>query len=262
MELERTVSEGYPVGEIARIAGVTVRTLHHYDEIGLLSPGGRSPSGYRLYDDADLDRLERILFYRELGFPLSEIAAVLDEPSLDHAEHLRRQEALLEARIDRSSVMLAAVRAALEAAVMGRKMTAEERFEVFGDFDPDVYADEVEERWGGTDTFEESKRKTDAYSKDDWVEIKAEAAEIERRFAEAMKAGVSATDPSVLAVAEEHRSHISNRFYSCGYEIHRGLARMYVEDDRFRRHYEEIAPGLAAFVAEAIEENAARAESR
>ena len=85
----------YPVGRVAGLAGVTVRTLHHYDEIGLLSPSGRTSAGYRRYDDADLERLQQILFYRELGFPLEEIAVIIDDPGRARREHLRRQHELL-----------------------------------------------------------------------------------------------------------------------------------------------------------------------
>lgn len=84
-------SAQHPVGEVARLAGVTVRTLHHYDEIGLLRPTGRSAAGYRLYDRADLERLQQILCYRELGFELDKIAAILDDPDTDPVDHLRRQ---------------------------------------------------------------------------------------------------------------------------------------------------------------------------
>src|SRR5262245_24396153 len=89
----------YSIGKVAEIAGVTVRTLHHYDEIGLLSPSDRTSTGYRRYDDADLDRLQQIRFYRELDFPLEEIAAILDDPDADPMAHLRRQHGLLSERI-------------------------------------------------------------------------------------------------------------------------------------------------------------------
>src|SRR5262245_44379930 len=99
----------YPVGKVAELAGVTVRTLHHYDEIGLLSPGDRSPAGYRQYREADLERLQQVLYYRELGFSLEEIAAILDDPDAGPATHLRRQHRLLTERIDRLKAMVAAV---------------------------------------------------------------------------------------------------------------------------------------------------------
>lgn len=134
---------GYSVGQVAGFAGVTVRTLHHYDEIGLLSPSGRSHAGHRRYDDADLDRLGRILFYRELGFPLDEVAVLLNDPDADAREHLRRQHALLSGRIARLQRMAEAVEHAMEAHRMGINLTPEEKFEVFGDFDPDQYAGEA-----------------------------------------------------------------------------------------------------------------------
>src|SRR3954466_7810201 len=120
------------VGEVATLAGVTVRTLHHYDRIGLLSPSERTAAGYRRYTPSDLDRLHRVLVYRELGFPLEEIATLLDDPAADPVAHLRRQLALLRDRLDRMHTMVAAVEKEMEAHTMGISLTPEERFEVFG----------------------------------------------------------------------------------------------------------------------------------
>jgi DNA-binding transcriptional MerR regulator len=103
------MSTSYSVGQVAALAGVTVRTLHHYDEIGLLAPTERSPGGYRLYGDADLERLRQILFYRELGFPLDEITTILADPQSDAASHLRRQHRMLRERIERLQAMVVAV---------------------------------------------------------------------------------------------------------------------------------------------------------
>ena len=177
------------VGEVAALAGVTVRTLHHYDRIGLLSPSGRTAAGYRQYSPADLDRLHQVLLYRELGFPLEEVATLLDDPSVDPEAHLRRQHALLRDRLDRTSAMVAAVEKEMEARAMGISLTPEERFEVFGEHDPAQYDAEVEERWGETDAYAQSKRKTAAYSKDDWLRIKADGEDIEARFASALQSG-------------------------------------------------------------------------
>ena len=129
----------WTVGELARLAGVTVRTLHHYDRIGLLSPSGRTSAGYRQYAPADLDRLHRVLVYRELGFPLEEVATLLDDPAADPAEHLRRQHRLLLDRVERTRAMVAAVEKEMEAMDMGISLTPEERFEVFGEHDPAQY---------------------------------------------------------------------------------------------------------------------------
>src|SRR5215210_5139542 len=107
------------VGQVAELAGVTVRTLHHYDRIGLLSPSGRTQAGYRQYSPADLDRLHQVLLYRELGFSLEEVATLLDDPSADPEAHLRRQNRLLRDRMARTSEMLAAVEKEMEARSMG-----------------------------------------------------------------------------------------------------------------------------------------------
>ena len=246
------------VGDVAALAGVTVRTLHHYDRIGLLSPSERTSAGYRRYTPSDLDRLHQVLVYRELGFPLEEIATLLDDPAADPVAHLRRQLALLRDRLDRTRAMVAAVEKEMEARTMGISLTPEERFEVFGDHDPSQYDAEVEERWGETDAYRESRRRTSSYTKDDWLRIKAEGADVERRFAEALRSGTAADSEQAMEVAEEHRQHISRWFYDCPPEMHAGLGRMYVEDERFTAHYEEIAPGLAQYVSTAVQANAAR----
>ncbi len=248
----------HTVGTVARMAGITVRTLHHYDEIGLLSPGDRSDAGYRRYDDADLERLQRILFYRELGFGLDDIRTVITDGGADASAHLRRQHAMLRDRIRRLERMAAAVEKAMEARTMGIPLTPEERLEVFGDFDPDQYADEVEERWGDTDAYRESQRRTSSYTKADWQRMKDETQANGERIAAAMKAGLPADSAEAMDAAEEHRLHISRWFYDCSSEIHVGLAEMYIADPRFTATYEKIAPGMAQYLHDAILANAAR----
>jgi DNA-binding transcriptional MerR regulator len=246
----------YPVGKVAQLAGVTVRTLHHYDEIGLLSPSGRTSAGYRRYDDADLERLQRILFYRELGFPLEEIGAIIDDPTSSPTEHLRRQHELLTGRINRLREMVTAIEFAMEARKVGIQLTPEERFEVFGDFNPDEYAEEVEQRWGDTQAYLESNRRTAQYSKEDWLRNKTENEQWAARFVALMESLAPADSPEAMALAEEHRQLISRWFYECTYEIHTGLADMYTADPRFTAYYENIKPGMAAYLSEAIHANA------
>jgi MerR family transcriptional regulator, thiopeptide resistance regulator len=245
------------VGEVAALAGVTVRTLHHYDRIGLLSPSGRTASGYRQYAPADLDRLHAVLLYRELGFSLEDVAALLADDA-DPAAHLRRQHALLRERLERTQQMVEAVEKEMEARHMGISLTPEERFEVFGDFDPDQYEEEVQERWGETDAYAQSKRRTSSYTKDDWLRIKAEGEDVEARFAAALAAGVPADSEQAMDIAEEARQQISRHYYDCPPEMHASLGRMYVEDERFTAHYERRAPGLARYVSDAVQANAAR----
>ncbi|MFL6094192.1 MAG: MerR family transcriptional regulator [Blastococcus sp.] len=246
------------VGELAALAGVTVRTLHHYDRIGLLSPSGRTAAGYRQYSPDDLDRLHQVLLYRELGFPLDEVATLLDDPSADPEAHLRRQYRLLRDRLERTSAMVAAVEKEMEARAMGINLTPEERFEVFGEHDPAQHEAEAEERWGETEAYRESQRRTRGYSKEDWLRITAEGADIEARFAAALRSGVVPDSAEAMDIAEEHRRQITRNFYDCPPEMHAGLGRMYVEDERFTAHYEQIAPGLAQYVSAAVQANAAR----
>lgn len=248
----------YTVGQMARLARVSVRTLHHYDEIGLLSPSGRTSAGYRRYDDADLDRLQQILFYRELGFPLEEIATILDDPQASPAAHLRRQHELLTVRIKRLQEMVTAIEFAMEARKLGIQLTPEERFEVFGDVDPDDYAEEAEQRWGTSEAYQESMRRTRGYTKDDWLRHKAENEDWGRRFVAVMESGAAADSPQASALAEEHRQIIGRWFYECTYEVHTGLADMYVGDPRFTAYFEKIKPGMAVYLSEAIHANAIR----
>ncbi|WP_175407483.1 MerR family transcriptional regulator [Streptomyces sp. TRM64462] len=248
----------YSVGQVAGFAGVTVRTLHHYDEIGLLSPSGRSHAGHRRYEDEDLDRLQRILFYRELGFPLDQVAVLLDDPDADPQEHLRRQHHLLTARIAELQKMAEAVEHAMEARKMGINLTPEEKFEVFGDHDPDQYAEEVQRRWGDTEAYKESQRRAARYTKADWQRIQDEAKEWGERYAALMEDGAEPSGEQAMELAEEHRQQICRRHYECTYEIHRGLADMYVADERFKAFYEAIRPGMAEHLRDAIHANATR----
>ncbi|MFE4549999.1 MerR family transcriptional regulator [Streptomyces sp. NPDC056785] len=248
----------YSVGQVAGFAGVTVRTLHHYDEIGLLVPGGRSHAGHRRYGDTDLDRLQQILFYRELGFPLDEVAALLDDPEADPRAHLRRQHDLLTARIGKLQKMAAAVEHAMEARTMGIDLTPEEKFEVFGGKDPEAHAEEAERRWGGTEAYAESQRRAARYTKDDWKRMQAEVASWGERYDALMEAGETPDGERAMDLAEEHRLHITQWFYACSYEMHRGLGEMYVADERFKEFYDSMRPGLAGHLKEAIAANAAR----
>jgi DNA-binding transcriptional MerR regulator len=249
---------GYSVGEVSRLAGVTVRTLHHYDEIGLLRPSERTASGYRVYAPADLDRLQRVLCYRELGFGLDEITAILDDPSVDPLDHLRRRHELLSGRIDELRRMVAAIEKTMEARKMGIDLEPQELFEVFGDVDPTVHREEADRRWGDTGAWRESNRRTAAYTKDDWKRAIDELGHVQRGFADAMAAGRPADGPEAMDAAEEHRRHIERWYYPCGHRMHRGLGDVYVDDPRFTANYEELAAGLAPYVRDAIHANAAR----
>src|SRR3954467_15753536 len=178
-----TRKRSYQVREVAEIAGVSVRTLHHYDEIGLLVPRGRTDAGYRLYDDDDLLRLQQILLGRELGLTLEEIRRSLDEPSFDRRRALVAQRAELEKRAQHTQAMLRAIDAAIAVIDDANTPTGQagaplDMAQIFDGFDPKKYEVEAEQRWGQSDAFEESKRRTAGYTEDDWRRLKAEQAAI------------------------------------------------------------------------------------
>jgi MerR family transcriptional regulator, thiopeptide resistance regulator len=252
--MDDTVS--HSVGDVARMSGVTVRALHHYDEIGLLHPSHRTPSGYRQYTPQDVERLARILVYRSCGLSLPEIASVMAASGTDRMEHLRRQLELLDATAERLQQQRQLLITAWEAQQMGITLGPDEYFEVFGESDPRQYADEAQERWGETDAYRESSRRTSEYTKDDWQRLGEESARIETELAACLREGEPADGPRATAAAEAHRQHIDRWFYPCSYDMHVGLADMYVADPRFAAHYDEIEAGLAAYVHEAILANA------
>jgi DNA-binding transcriptional MerR regulator len=257
--METTV---WKVGELAQRTGLSIRTLHHYDEIGLLPATGRGESGYRKYEKTDIERLQRILFYRELGFTLREIKTIVEDPDTDANGHLERQRSLLTERIGRLRKMVAAIDNEMEAEKMDIKLTPEERLEIFGDFLPEDYEEEAKERWGNTDAYKESQRRVSEYTKEDWLKIKAEEEGTTATFASLFESGASPDGDEAMDAAEAHRMHITRWFYECGYEIHAGLGDMYVADERFRANYDKHAPGLSEFIRDAIHANAKRASNQ
>jgi DNA-binding transcriptional MerR regulator len=247
------------VSQVARLTGISVRTLHHYDEIGLVRPSARSGAGYRLYAPADLERLQRVLFYRELSTSLADIARILDDPSVDVRAALREQRRALVDGIERSHALVAALDAAIARMERGESMTTEKTIEsAFGEFDPAKYEDEARERWGGTPAYAESQRRTKSYTKEDWQRIRGEADGIYARLAELLAAGTPPTDVAAMDAAEDHRRHIERWFYPCPPAMHRGLGAMYVQDSRFLTTFDTIREGLAAYACSAFDANASR----
>ena len=142
---------------------------------------------------------------------------------------------------------------------MGINLTPQEQLEVLGTDKPGgEWADEARERWGETDAYQQSQRRVAGYGKEDWQRIKAEADAGTAAFADALRAGLPASGPEAMDLAERHRQHISRYFYECGYPMHRGLADMYLADERFTANYEGVEPGLAQYVHDAIHANADR----
>jgi len=248
---------GLTVGEVAKLSGVTVRTLHHYDAIGLVAPSGRSEGNYRLYERPDLERLQHVLHYKELDLGLDEIARLVNRKGIDRRMLLAEQRTKLRERAARAMSLVAAVDRALVALDKGLTMKDRDLFEAFGDHDPGQHAAEAERNWGATPEYKESMRRTKRYSKADWVRLGAESAAIEQELAMLAATGHEPTDPDCLRVAEKHRLHIDRYFYPCPHAMHVNLGEMYVADARFTAHYEKTRPGLAMFLRDAIVANAA-----
>ena len=242
----------FTVGELAKLTGITVRTLHHYDEIGLVRPSQRSGAGYRLYGDGDVLRLQQVLLLRELGMPLDEIAAAIDDATLHRADALRRHREVLATKRARLDAMIDAVDAALRLEE-GQAMQPDDVKSLFEGFDPEAYADEAREKWGETDAYKESARRTKSYGKAEWAQIRAESDGIYARLAELRRGGAAPDDERVRAEIEAHRAHITRWFYPCSPAMQRNLAELYVSDARFTANLDKAGgPGFAGFLREAI----------
>ncbi|WP_405165207.1 MerR family transcriptional regulator [Nocardia sp. NBC_01499] len=251
----------YTVGTVAELTGVSIRTLHHYDEIGLLEPSARSAAGYRLYSDTDLQRLQRILFYRELDLGLPDITAVLTDSSIGDEDHLRRQRELLTAKITRYQSMIALIDKELTARRIGITLTPTERLLVLGIDKLIDRADEITEKWGHTPEFAQRRDRAIHYTKQDWETLRIEQATIHQHLADAMHAGTPATSPQVMDLAEQHRQHLHHWFHDCPYETHRQLATAYRTNQRSGLNYDDMAPGLSQYIHDAILANCRRHES-
>jgi DNA-binding transcriptional MerR regulator len=249
----------YLVSEVARIAGISVRALHHYDAIGLLVPKGRTGAGYRVYDLEDLLRLQQILIGREQGLALEDIRRALDDPRFDRAQALRAQKRELLDRARRTDAMIRAIDAAL-ALLEGEGGTAMDAKQLFDGFDPAAYEAEVQERWGDTDAYRESAKRTTRYRADDWQQIKDEQNAIYADAAEALRAGHAPDSEEAMAIAERHRRSIERWFYPCSLVMHGNLADLWEADARFAENIDRHGVGLTAFLAGAVRANAKRHE--
>jgi DNA-binding transcriptional MerR regulator len=240
------------VSELAALARVSVRTLHHYDAIGLLS-ADRTDAGHRVYGDREVRRLHEIVFWRSLGFPLDEIRALLDDAGRDPLEAMRMHRDRLRAQLGELHENLAAVDAALARAQAAEPLSDADLVALFDGFDPAAYDAEVEERWGDSEEYRESRRRTARYGVAEWTAIKAEGAALNERLGALCRAGVPPDAPEAREAAAAHRAYTDRWFYRVSPEVHLGLGRMYVADPRFAATYEAVAPGLASWLCAAIE---------
>jgi MerR family transcriptional regulator, thiopeptide resistance regulator len=242
------------VGAVATLTGVSVRTLHHYDHIGLVVPSVRTPAGYRGYTDADIERLHLVLVYRSVGLPLDEIRTLLDDADADVLVHLQRQHKLLLKQAERLEHTIKAVEELMNAHREGIQLTAEEQVEIFGTTAfSEEYAAEAEERWGDTDAWKQSQQRVSKFTKQDWLDIKAEGDELQAALAQAKRDGVRPGSAAANELAARHRASIE-RFYDCDDEMYRCLVEMYLADERFTRYYDDVEPGLAQFVHDIVVE--------
>jgi MerR family transcriptional regulator, thiopeptide resistance regulator len=240
----------WSIVEVARMSGVTARTLRHYDEIGLLPPAGVGDNGYRRYGQHELLRLQRILVLRALGLGLADIAAVLDRER-DEVTALREHHERLVAERDRLARMADTVARTLDELTSGRSstMTIDRPENLFEGFDPSQYEDEARERW--PEEYQQSKRFTDSLSPEDTTRMQQEFTDQMVRMAELRAAGAAVGDERVQGEVDDLFRSVS-RMWTPNAEAFAGLGRMYVEDPRFTATYDRVSPGLAEYYRDAM----------
>ncbi len=233
------------IKEFASFTGVSVRTLHYYDEIGLLKPAKVDRhSGYRFYDESSLLRMQEILFYRELDFSLKSIKEILSSPDYNKNEALKQQKKLLVLKKQRLERLISAIDGAVKGEAV---MTA------FDNSEFENYKAEVKEKWGNTDAYKEHSEKTKDYSKDKWSSLADGMNNILAEFSLCMKKGSSPDSAEAESLVQKLQSHISDNYYTCTKEILFGLGQMYVSDERFRSNINKHGDGTAEFISRAIE---------
>ena len=236
------------VKEFAELTGVSVRTLHYYDEINLLKPAEIDENnGYRFYDRTALERMQEILFYRELDFPLKSICEILSSPDYDKQKALSEQKKLLILKKERLERIISAIDNAEESEAIMKALNN-------NDYEAarKQYESEAKERWGKTEAYKEHTEKTKDYSKDKWQSVTDGLDSIFGEFAECVKDGNAPDSEAAKALTEKLQKHITDNFYTCTNEILSGLGQMYVCDERFTRNIDKHGVGTAEFVNKAI----------
>ncbi len=243
------------------MAGVTVRTLHHYDQIGLLKPTRNNTNDYRLYDDEAVIRLQQILFFREMDFELAQIQAIMDAPDYDVLQALRDQKKLLELKRTRTDTLINTVEKTIATLTNqgDAHMSMRSVFAGFSQEAVDEYKEEVKARWGNTSAYKQSQNRTSAWSAEDYKRVAQEYDAIATELATLMNHAVS--DPEVQQLISRQHAQI-NQFYDCSLEMFRALGQMYVDDIRFRSNYNKHRPGLAVYMRDAIQSYCDRQERR
>ena len=232
------------VREFAKFTGVSVRTLHYYDQIGLLPPAfADKTTGYRYYDEQSLLRMQEILFYRELDFSLKSIGKILASRDHDTKKSLEEQKILLTLKKERLERLIASIDDA---------MKGENVMSAFDNNKFEEYKAEVQQRWGKTEAYREYSQKTAGYSKESWSNMLQGMDSIFADFAACMNKGESADSPEAQKLAESLQRYISENFYHCTREILAGLGQMYVADERFKNNIDRHGDGTAEYASQAI----------
>ena len=233
------------VKEVSRLTGVSVRTLHHYDAIGLLKPTRVTEAGYRLYDDTALRRLQNILLFRELQFPLKEIREILDAPGFDPMQALDQQIKLLELQRSHLDNLISHARQIQKAGVICMDFSA------FDTTQMDRYAAEAKAKWGKTDTYKEFQQKTSGQSKEQLQSTGDELMDIFAQFGAARH--LSPASEEVQALVAKLQNFITEHYYTCTKQILKGLGQMYIAGDSMTENIERAGgEGTAKFVHDAI----------
>lgn len=237
------------VKEVAELVGISVRTLHHYDKIELLSPTETSDSGYRLYAEEDLEKLQQILFFKELGFSLKEIKKIITSPSYDEEEALLLQRKMLEEKRKSVEKMIETLDKTLKYRKGEIHMTKEERFEgiIFRD---NPYEQEARERWGDK-LVEEANKNLDSKSQEEQKHLAEKWEMYFRKLAELR--GRSPDAAEVQEVIKEWYDFLNENFTRYSLEAFAGLGQLYVSDERFTKNIDQYGEGLAQFMSEAMQ---------
>lgn len=234
------------VNEVSKLTGVSVRTLHHYDAIGLLKPTQVTNSGYRLYDDTALARLQTILLFRELHFPLKEIKSILDSPDFNREQALKQQIGLLELQRRQLDKLISFAREIIETGVNNMDFSPFDKAEI------EQYKAEVKARWGKTAAHKEFEQKTAGQSENEQTEAAEKLMQIFVKFGK-VKHLVPESD-AAQAVVEDLRQCITENYYDCTPQILESLGQMYVGDERFKANIDARGGvGTAEFASKAIE---------
>lgn len=241
----------WTVGEVSALTRVSIRTLHHYDHLGLLQPTERSEASYRLYTPCDLTRLWRILTYRELGFSLGQIATLLEADPAAQKQALTLQAALLREQLRGLEQKLQAVTSLFH--TEENPMTTQDIRQIFDQFDHSQYEEEVKKRWGDTEAYRQSAERMKGYSPADLERMKTEGAEIHARYTALLDVGTPADSPEAAAVAEAQRAYFHEWFYDCTPQLLAQVSHLWVSDPRFTANIDQVRPGLAAYEFAAVQ---------